>query len=180
MLDRLRRTTIGFGIVLVAYTVYDFTAVPFLEPSVDKPAAASEVSNTGGPKSDDDPRLARLFPPDAWQRKDPIKLENDRSQLLMKDYHNLPDGRVEMTPCSIVFFPADSSGASDSDDSQGRVIVLDAPAGAIAQFDQPLDLQKGKIGRLLGRSFTGRSRFAERPAGPAAQTIFSSRRKISR
>jgi lipopolysaccharide export system protein LptA len=111
--------------------------------------------------------LERLFPPGSWPLKDPIKLENDHSILLMKDYHNLPDGRVEMFPCAIVFFPADSA-ASNGEEPQGRVIVLDAPAGAIAQFDQPLDLQKGKIGRLLGAQFHGPVTIRGTPSRPGA------------
>jgi hypothetical protein len=166
MLDRLRRTTIGFGMVLAAFTVYRFTAVPFLEPSVDKLAQAAQSTGHGGSQSGGDPRLVRLFPPGSWELDDPIKLENDRSQLLMQKYTNLPDGRVEMFPCAIVFFPADSGGASDSGDAQGRVIVLEAPQGAVAQFDQPLDLQKGKIGRLLGAQFHGPVTIRGTPSRP--------------
>ena len=154
MFQRLRRSTIGFGLVLAAYTVYRFTAVPFIEPSVDKPAQVRNSRIAAARSRSAISRLTRLFPPGSWQLDDPIKLENDHSILLMQKYNNLPDGRVEMFPCAIVFFPADSSGGS-GDEPQGRVIVLDAPQGAVAQFDQPLDLQKGKIGRLLGSQFHG-------------------------
>ena len=43
MLDRLRRTTIGFGVVMAAYTAYRVTAVPFLEPSVAPPTQAAAI-----------------------------------------------------------------------------------------------------------------------------------------
>ena len=48
------------------------------------------------------------------------------------------------------------------------MIVLDAPAGAVAQFDQPLDLQKGKIGRLLGAQFHGPITIRGTPSRPGA------------
>ena len=164
MLQRLRRSAIGFAAVLAAFTVYRVAAVPFLEPAVPTPKrAAGDPLITSQPAVD--PVLARLFPPGSPFLDDPIKLENDHSELLMREYHNLPDGRVEMVPCAIVFFPGDAR-AANSEQTQGRIIVLEALEGATAQFDQPLDLQGGKIGRLLGAKFHGPVKIRGTPSKP--------------
>ncbi|HEX4000594.1 MAG TPA: hypothetical protein VHX65_18745 [Pirellulales bacterium] len=166
MFQRIRRSAIGFAVVMAAFTVYRVAAVPFLEPSV-PPRAQSGEYFAGGAQSAGDPVLTRLFPPNSWLLQDPIKLENDHSQLLMREYRNLPDGRVEMNPCAILFFPGDAD-MSDAQQSQGRIIVLEAPEGATAQFDQPLDLQSGKVGHLLGAHFHGPVTIRGTPSRPGA------------
>ena len=71
--------------------------------------------------------MTAYFAPGSWALDNPIELESDRSKLLFKEYHNLDNGRVQLFPCAIVFFPnGDSSSAVPQ-----RVIVLEAPAGAL-------------------------------------------------
>ena len=89
---------------MAAFTAYRVAAVPFLEPSVAAPDASCGLFSASQ-QSAGDPRLARLFPPDSWQLQRSDQAGKRPFELLMKDYHNLPDGRVEMYPCSIVFFP---------------------------------------------------------------------------
>lgn len=169
MYQRLRRSAIGFGVVMAAFTVYRVAAVPFLEPAVAAPTHTPD-QRTYAPKPAGDPLLSRIFPPGSWQLSDPLKLENDHSQLLMESYENLPDGRVKMAPCTIVFFPGNEPESDD--EPLGRVIVLDAPL-VVAQFDQPLDLKNAKIGRLLGAQFIGPVQIRGTPSRPgAADDIF--------
>lgn len=165
MFQRLRRSAIGFGMVLAAFTVYRVAAVPFLEPAVPTATRSADYAMRG-PASGGDSSLKRIFPPGSWQLNDPFKFENGHSQLLMGEYENQGDGRVKMKPCSIVFFQGDPE-AADGDASQGRVIVLDAPE-AIAQFDQPLDLKNAKIGRLLGAQFLGPVTIRGTPSRPGS------------
>ncbi len=171
MFQRLQRSAIGFGVVMAAFTVYRVTAVPFLEPSVGAPThVADQRAHDSKPVGDS--LLTRIFPPGSWQLNDPLKLENEHSQLLMEKYDNLPDGRVKMTPCTIVFFPG--AAPEDGDQPLGRVIVLDAPL-VVAQFDQPLDLKNAKIGRLLGAQFVGPVQIRGTPSrAGAADDIFVS------
>ena len=93
---------------------------------------------------------AAFFPPGSWELKDPIELDSDNSKLLMQKYQNLPENQVRLDPCTVIFVP---DGALDADPASHRVIVLQAPQGALLKFDQPVDFQSGKIGRLLGGEF---------------------------
>ena len=57
-----------------------------------------------------------------------------------------------LTPCAMLFFP---DGDLDATGTVRRIVVLEAPQGALLQFDQPIDLQRGKIGQLLGGDMKG-------------------------
>ena len=65
--------------------------------------------------------------------------------------NNLPDGRVEIPRCTIVF----SSPADDEAQRRRQSIILEAPDGAVLKFDQPLDLSRAKVGRLVGGQLNG-------------------------
>src|ERR1700685_1148518 len=125
MFERLRRSAIGFGVVMAAFTAYRIAAVPFIEPAV---AAPNHAADHFGPPPQDlsDPVLSRIFPAGSWQLNDPPKLENGRSELLWQNYETLPNGWVRMKPCTIVFFPGNDD-LSNPDKPLGRVITLDAP-----------------------------------------------------
>ena len=49
--------------------------------------------------------LSPYFPAGSWELKNPKVLESDRAKLLIKDYQNMPDGRVKLQPCTVLFFP---------------------------------------------------------------------------
>ena len=62
-------------------------------------------------------------------------LKCDRAKLLLQNYDNLGDGRVEIHPCTIVF---PYEGPAESEAQRHRqTIILEAPDGAVLQFDQP-------------------------------------------
>ena len=63
-----------------------------------------------------DKRLAALgdiFPEGSWERDDPIMLESRQMRLLFKQYHSLPDGRVNLVPCTLVILPDRNRAATD-------------------------------------------------------------------
>ncbi|MFM8434245.1 MAG: hypothetical protein ACKOBP_02725, partial [Planctomycetia bacterium] len=74
-------------------------------------------------------------------------------RLLFKQYHSLPDGRVNLVPCTLVMLP-DRNRTADGDGG-GRTLVMRAPQGAVLEFDEPLDLRQGKLARLVGGSLRG-------------------------
>jgi hypothetical protein len=156
MLARIKRTAATFAIALVAFSAYRVAAVPLIEPKVEKkrlapvsPKARDEI------KQKQQDRLggyARFFPPGSWELNDPMVLESDTSKLLLKEYTVLPDGRLQITPCTVIGFP---DGDAEDPASNRRVVIAQIPQGGVLQFDSPVDLNRGKIGKLVGAVFSG-------------------------
>ncbi len=157
MFQRLRRTAASFVMVLICFLGYRLLAVPLIEPRVESVVHPS-TDDDAGEGTPSKPRqmdpYRRFFPPDAWEVQDPIVLENDRALLLMKNYRTLDNGQVELMPCTVLFLP-DGPLSGDPEDALRRVIILEAPQGALVQFDQPVDLTRAKIGHLVGGEFHG-------------------------
>jgi len=156
MLARIKRTAATFAIVLVAFSAYRLLAVPLIEPKVEKKRLASvpqqEREDIKQKQQDRLGGYARFFPPGSWELKDPMVLESDTSKLLLKEYTTLPDGRLQITPCTVIGFP---DGDAEDPASNRRVIVAQIPQGGVLQFDSPVDLNRGKIGKLVGAVFSG-------------------------
>jgi hypothetical protein len=155
-MPRLFRIGGSFAIVLSAYWAYALVAVPLIEP----PAEPRPEEETGGwdPRIGNRPaarvrELADLFPKGAWELKNPKILESDRLKLLMQSYRNLGDGRVEITPCTLVFLP--EQPADDPAERLRRAVVLEARQGAVLRFAEPIDPLRGKIGRPVGGELVG-------------------------
>ena len=79
-------------------------------------------------------------------------LENENSKILLKEYESQPDGSVKITPCTVIYLP---EGEAESADSHRRVIIMQAPQGAILQFDEPVDISRAKFGRPQGGQLIG-------------------------
>src|SRR5205823_6312506 len=47
--------------------------------------------------------LERLFSPAAWERQNPKIIETEQCTLLLQEYEPLPDGRLKLTPCTLIF-----------------------------------------------------------------------------
>ncbi len=177
MEHRLGRTLRVFLVVLAAAGFYRLAVVPLVEPRVRLPETGHEMSpeEAAAIRARADRRLAALgdiFPPGAWERDEPIMLESRQMRLLFKDYQSLPDGRVNLVPCTLVVLP-DRSRLADGE--TGRTIVMRAPQGAVLEFDEPLDLRQGRLARLIGGSLRGQvtirgttwcAASASRPRGP--------------
>jgi lipopolysaccharide export system protein LptA len=160
-MQRFARIAGSFAIVLVAYWIYAHTAVPLIEPSA---KAAGEDLGEKEPRSrlkaSDDfylKELQGLFRPGAWEidpKKPPKILEvNNRAKLLLQDYETQADGRIKLTPCTMVFL---HDGPAESEEERLRqAIVLEAPEGAIVKFDAPLDAKLLKFGRPIGGELPG-------------------------
>ncbi|MCE5268500.1 MAG: hypothetical protein LLG00_11505 [Planctomycetaceae bacterium] len=155
-ISRFRRITASLAIVVSAYWTYDLLAVPFIEPPADRPISRrpdgkGETTEEFGKRQRES--IRPLFPSDAWELQNPTILESNRAKLIFQQYQNHPDGRVEIHPCAIVF-PYDGP-ARDEDQLIRQSIVLEAPGGAVLQFDPPLDLRNPKLGRLVGGQLVG-------------------------
>ena len=171
MEHRLGRTLRVFLIALSAAGFYRLAIVPWVEPRVADTATALELSpeQAAAIRARADKRLAALgdvFPEGSWERDDPIVLESRQMRLLFKQYHSLPDGRVNLVPCTLVMLSDRNRSADDG--GPGRTVVLRAPQGAVLEFDEPLDLRQGRLAKLVGGSLRGQVTIRGTPTGPDA------------
>ena len=171
MEHRLGRTLRVFLIVLAAAGFHRLTVVPLVEPRVHDEQQALELSpeQAAAIRARADRRLAALgdiFPAGSWEREDPIMLESRQMRLLFKQYQALPDGRVNLVPCTLVILPDRNRVADDG--SEGRTLVLRVPQGAVLEFDEPLDLRQGRLARLIGGSLRGQVTIRGTPSAPGA------------
>jgi hypothetical protein len=157
MLIRLKRTIGAFLAVMAAFWTYRLVAEPFIEPKreIKRVAHISTEQRQEALQRQLQNRLGgylRFFPDGAWERDNPFVLENENSKILLKEYEAQPDGSVKITPCTVIYLP---EGEAESADSRRRVIIMQAPQGAILQFDEPVDISRGKFGRPQGGQLLG-------------------------
>jgi hypothetical protein len=168
MPTRLRRTIRSFAVVFVAFCAYRLLVTPWIDPSFDfaEQSGASEVDLARVREADRQRLLkyARIFPAGSWELDDPIMIESEGVELLMKDYENLPGGRIRLSQCTMLHLAED-----DADGGQpGRVVILRAPEGAVLRFDSELNLRRGKVGKLKGGELKGPVTIHGTPSRPGA------------
>ena len=143
--------------MLVAYWVYALAAVPLIEPSIDLASSPqpneSELAEAAARPNRRLEELQGLFAPGSWELENPKILESEQFMLILRDYANLGEGKVELRPCTMVFLPHAAQAAPSERNRQA--VVLQAPEGAVLQFDQPLDLRRAKVGRLVSGGLRG-------------------------
>ena len=171
MKHRFGRSLRIFLVVLSAAGFYRLTVVPFVEPRIHEVTTSLEptAEETAAIRARSNRRLASMgdvFPEGSWERDDPIMLESRQMRLLFKQYHSLPDGRVNLVPCTLVMLP---ERKSDGSISAARTVVMRAPQGAVLEFDEPLDLRQGKLAKLIGGSLRGQITIRGTPSSPGAQ-----------
>ena len=157
MENRLGRTVRVFLVVLATAGLYRLAVVPWVEPRYRETVGVAELTpeQAAAIRARADRRLEavrELFPPGAWEHEEPIVMESRGMRLLFKQYHSLPDGRVNLVPCTVIVLP---DGQRRANSKNGRTILLRAPQGAVLEFDEPLDLRAGRLARLVGGSLRG-------------------------
>jgi len=172
MEHRFGRTLRVFLVVLAAAGFYRLAVVPWVEPRLRDASQTIELSpeQAAAIRTRADKRLAALgdiFPEGSWERDDPIMLESRQMRLLFKQYHSLPDGRVNLVPCTLVILPDRNRAATDN--AGGRTLVLRAPQGAVLEFDEPLDLRQGRLAKLIGGSLRGQVTIRGTATAPDAE-----------
>jgi lipopolysaccharide export system protein LptA len=156
-MQRVARIAGSFAVVTVTYWLYAMLAVPWIEPPAKRPSGGG-IADGNRPKPGELVKgqlkqLAWWFNAGDWELTNPKILESDHAKLLLQDYRNLGDGRVEIRPCTIIF-PYEGP-AEDEAQRRRQAVILQAPQGAMLQFDQPFDLHRAKIGRLVAGQFKG-------------------------
>jgi hypothetical protein len=170
----LGRAASSLTIVLLAYWAYALCAVPLIEPRIarKRPAQPAAINNPLPSVQHRD--LEQLFGPDDWERRDPVVLESERGKLLIGGYQPGPDGSVEVSPCTIIIYP--EGDYATEEDRIRHAIVLQAKKAHLA-FDEPFELRRGKIGKLVAGSLVGPIliRSDQKEPGPADDLVIETR-----
>ncbi|HEX5105608.1 MAG TPA: hypothetical protein VFV87_17435, partial [Pirellulaceae bacterium] len=167
-----RRYIAALAVLLAAFGLYYVLVAPWLEPP---PIGRPPVADIGPvqPSPGVESELAELFPPDAWERDPQTKVvETSQCILLVKDYLPTPDGRLELNPCTLVFYTeGDTASLAGGTAMAGggtnrRPIVLQAPEGAVLIFDRPLEIGRGQFGQIVGGKLEGEVTISSPPSQP--------------
>jgi len=155
---RIIRIACSFAIVAVAYWAYAVFAVPLIEPTVQRAESnrlsEEERQSVQREYSRRREALEGLFPAGSWPLDSAKILASDPLRLLFQEYRNLGNGKVEIRPCAIIYTPG--GPASDKAERKRQSVILEAPEGALLEFDQPFDLSRVKVGRLVSGRLKGR------------------------
>lgn len=150
------RVAIVFGVMVAIAVGYQMTFVPLIEPTIkqsDKTAVPT-VDFLGQQKQ----KLALYFSPRSWQLGSTKVLESNNIMLLMKDFREVGENRLELEPLTIIAFETDA----EQDKWDRPVVVLNAEK-AILQFSE-LNLAFGKIGDLVGGQLLGNVQITRKSA----------------
>ena len=150
----LRRYFAALTIVLLLYGGYAYAVVPLITPPPLGPRPGPPTTQPVPEAASDRVDFARLFPPGSWELDKPKVVETEQAILLIRDYKPTPDGKLELNPCTLIFFAA-ATPAKPGEPPSERPIVLQAPAGAMLQFDRPLNIAKAQFGQLIGGRLEG-------------------------
>ena len=158
----LRRYFAALAVLSLLCGTYWLAAAPWVAaPKLGAPRpAAPAVPVASSPLAKDE--LTRLFAANSWELNPTTKIvETDQCTLLIQDYLPTPDGLLKLTPCTLIFYAKTAAGR--------RPIVLQAPAGALLEFDRALDVTKVSFGRLLGGKLIGEIRIFSPPSSEGAR-----------
>jgi hypothetical protein len=158
-----RRYIAALAVLLAAFGLYYVLIAPWVEPPPVRRAAAADGHKPVQASPNVQAELSRLFPQGAWELDPATKvIETEQCTLLIRDYLPTPDGRLELKPCTLIFYAKGSSADENPLGIEGpitsaprRPIVLQAPAGAVIQFDRPLNLGRGDFGQIVGGRLAG-------------------------
>jgi hypothetical protein len=107
-MQRTTHVAASLAIVVIAYWLYALLAVPWIEPPAQQ-AEPEQITAEQRQRGEALPdiytkELQGLFPPGAWELKNPkiLDLDNDRAKLLFREYRTLSDGRMRLSPLTLV------------------------------------------------------------------------------
>ncbi|MCE9525756.1 MAG: hypothetical protein K8R36_06850, partial [Planctomycetales bacterium] len=165
-----RRFIVALFAIGLVFGVYALLVAPWLEPP------AVETAKYTGEKDHYDSSLSvrkfdDLFAEGSWELDDPKVIETATCTMLLKDYRVLPDGRMEISPCTLIFYMAPTKAAVITAAKEGakkperRRVVMRALQGALLEFDRPLDVGRAEFGRLMGGELKGSVQITSPPTG---------------
>ncbi len=135
---RVKQVAGSLASVVAAYWLYWLIAVPLIEPSIEpeSPIARTSEDEVRAAREQVSVRndaVARYFPEGAWERDRPSIWQSDQTQLLFKSLEPMPDGTVELHPCTLLFFPKGQTAESGA-----LPIIMQLPGGWRVKLDKPI------------------------------------------
>lgn len=154
---RMRRAAISLALVIAAFTAYRVIAVPLIEPGIENQVQAaldeSRVDRARNSAAEERRELASWFNPGDWELTSAKVIDTPRGRLLLNNYQNLGDGRIKIRPCTIIFLP--EGKFENAEERRRRAVIVQAPDGAVLQFDGKFELKQAKVGKLIGGRLVG-------------------------
>ncbi|MEX1042595.1 MAG: hypothetical protein WDZ51_18320 [Pirellulaceae bacterium] len=161
MWNQIQRVSISFALMLVVYFVYTVTLVPMIEPTINRNGRGAGTADNFDFVSEKKQQLGLLFPPDSWQMGPTKVLESSNIMLLMKDFREVGENRLQLEPLTILAFDTDEG----REKWEGPIMVLNAER-AVLEFTE-LNLAFGRIGELVGGNLVGEVRISRENRGDA-------------
>jgi len=96
-------------------------------------------------------KIGSYFPEGHWALDNPKVLEGENGMLLVRDYQPQGDDIVELKPCAMIFFPRKREGTQP----QSEAVILEAPQGALLEFEKGSDLSHARLGKLVHGQLRG-------------------------
>jgi hypothetical protein len=146
-LVRLYRALVGFAFVLGCYWIYCLVAVPLIEPpsvSVSpQGVSAQEAAQAEKRFQEYRERLLPLFPEGGWDLAKTKIIETEDTIVLLEEYDRPDELHLRVWPCAGVL----AAERNPETSAILSAIVIEAPEGALLEFDAPVDLRRGQIRR---------------------------------
>jgi hypothetical protein len=149
-------------LVSAAALIYQFTAVPWIEPKGED----AKVISVGTAPTDYVYWWNEIFEKDSWQRKGPKVLETEQGILLFKTWERVGDKRWRLHPLTILLPSDDHSAGAAGGANDDRPILVDAPDGAIIHFRDEIDIFSGQTPPLEDGQLMGKIRIYSPGRGP--------------
>lgn len=146
--------------------------VPWIEPELE--GRSTSIEEMFPEPVQERQALESLFGSGAWELDQPKVFECRQAKLLFKDYTKRSANTIELRPCTLIFIPEEELPVEDR---YRRAMVMEVPEGAILEFDQPLDLAQGRMGRLVRGQLQGpvRIRSQGKLPGPEDDLLITTR-----
>lgn len=142
------RYLLSLGSVIGCYLVYQTAFVPLIDG--EQKAVVSAMRNDIG-HADPKQGLHELFAPNSWELQPCKVVETSQGKLLFQKFTKRDDGKVEVTPLTLVVGLDEKNSVPGSKE---RPFVIQAASSAILEFDKPFSLTGG-IGKIEGGQLVG-------------------------
>lgn len=154
----IRYITVLATIFVVGW-LYSLLAVPMIEGTVSRSDSA-DVADLPGEEGPREHRfdLAQLLPADAWELGSCIRLDTRQGQLLFKRYEQLEDGRLEVSPLTVILDSGDDAEAS------ANPVIMRTQESAVLRFTEAFTFGSSTASQLKSTWLKGEVRIFRKPS----------------
>ena len=170
---RSYRALVAFAGVLGCYWLYLLLVVPLVEPpSVEHQArgiSAQEAAQAEERFQQYRSRLLPLFPEGTWHLGKTKIIETEDVVVLLEEYDRPDELHLRVWPCAGIV-----SAVTEEDGQTIRsAMIIEAPEGALLEFDAPVDLRRGQIRRPVRIELQGVVRLRQYIRGAKQEDLLS-------